>query len=409
MTGAPTARLDGESGGKSLSPLWFYLFLASVVSVAFQVLPSLSLRLGEGDEVVAVAKNLAREGEFANPYQALRTGPTAHVTPIYPLYLAAIFRVLGFSEIGIATVAMVLLAMHVVYPLLLFAAARKLFEYDGAGLTAAGFAIVWPTFPITTECECIFTANLLLICCLLSFPWSRNGRFRLQHAAAAGVISGALALLTATTLMISIPWFAFLYLSSKGRTREAPVAAGLYAAGLLAALAPWVLRNQMSLGAPVLLRSNFGFELALSNNNAAAPTQMQNAFNGTYESLHPNTSEGEAARAAAAGEIAYNRQRLGDALSWIRGHPNRFVELTLKRIFYYWFPYPGEFGFYSFRSWLLTPLACGGLMLLFRRRVRVAWFFAGALLFFPVTFYFIHVSLRLRLPVIWTEGFDRFI
>ncbi|HTM47372.1 MAG TPA: hypothetical protein VL285_01745, partial [Bryobacteraceae bacterium] len=53
---------------------------------------------GLGLEVLAVAKSLARDGSFANPYMAAQTGPTAHTSPLYPLYLAFLMR-LGGNEL----------------------------------------------------------------------------------------------------------------------------------------------------------------------------------------------------------------------------------------------------------------------------------------------------------------------
>jgi hypothetical protein len=379
------------------------LLLAAFVSVLLQVYPFDTLRLGEGDEVTAVAKNLALEGEFANPFHALRTGPTAHVSPVYPLYLTAIFRAFGFTAASAFTVVGVLMAMHVVYPLLLFAAGRKLFDSGNAGLMAAGFAIVWPTFPVITESEYIFSANALLLVCLLTFDWRTAGRFGLGRSAVAGVVCGAMALLTATTVMISFPWFGYLYLRSNRKFDRAVKAAALFGMGFLAALSPWAIRNQMVLGAPILFRSNLGLELALSNNPRAEPTQSQNSDNGSYTAIHANFSGTEASKLLSLGEVAYNRQRLADALSWIQDHPYEFSALTAKRVLYYWLPLPGEYVRYAYRTWLLSPLALAGLVLLFRRREPLAWFFAASLFLFPLTLYLIHVSLRLRLPAMWME------
>src|ERR1700733_10707588 len=41
-----------------------------------------------GYEVVRIATSLATRGTYADPYAAMRTGPTAHTAPGYPLLLA---------------------------------------------------------------------------------------------------------------------------------------------------------------------------------------------------------------------------------------------------------------------------------------------------------------------------------
>ena len=53
----------------------------------------------EHTEVVRVAASLARHGTFANAYGP-NTGPTAHVSPLYPLVLSLIFRALGTGMAG---------------------------------------------------------------------------------------------------------------------------------------------------------------------------------------------------------------------------------------------------------------------------------------------------------------------
>ena len=49
---------------------------------------------GRGFEMVAVARNLADHGTFADPFDAASTGPTAANPPIYPLLLACMFKIL---------------------------------------------------------------------------------------------------------------------------------------------------------------------------------------------------------------------------------------------------------------------------------------------------------------------------
>ena len=48
-----------------------------------------------GAEMWTLAKNLAYQGAFANPFQILPTGPTAANPPLYPFFLAILIKVLG--------------------------------------------------------------------------------------------------------------------------------------------------------------------------------------------------------------------------------------------------------------------------------------------------------------------------
>src|ERR1700742_4935239 len=46
-----------------------------------------------GFESAALAQSIADHGEFSNPFYSLNTGPSAHLAPLYPAYLALFIKV----------------------------------------------------------------------------------------------------------------------------------------------------------------------------------------------------------------------------------------------------------------------------------------------------------------------------
>ena len=46
-------------------------------------------------ESFRLALNLAEKGQFANPFVPLDAGPSAHMAPTFPAYLALLIRVFG--------------------------------------------------------------------------------------------------------------------------------------------------------------------------------------------------------------------------------------------------------------------------------------------------------------------------
>src|SRR5580658_7961700 len=52
---------------------------------------------GRGFEMAAIARSLAEQGTYANPFAPAITGPTALVPPIHPLFLAALMRIFHTS------------------------------------------------------------------------------------------------------------------------------------------------------------------------------------------------------------------------------------------------------------------------------------------------------------------------
>ena len=68
------------------------LFLACVWRYRMNYDPNDRVAL-HGAEMGRIAINVYQTGEFKDPYFALKTGPTAHVNPIFPILMAAIMRV----------------------------------------------------------------------------------------------------------------------------------------------------------------------------------------------------------------------------------------------------------------------------------------------------------------------------
>ncbi len=76
---------------------WSALIFALTLTVHFTFYRLTGLdRTFEFNEMEKIARSLAENNVFANPY-ALPTGPTAHHAPIYPFLLSLIFRVFGYG------------------------------------------------------------------------------------------------------------------------------------------------------------------------------------------------------------------------------------------------------------------------------------------------------------------------
>src|ERR1700751_1354586 len=73
----------------------FLLVLGFVVRLAALLLLRIHTTILFG-EMEKIARSLAENGTFANPYK-VPTGPTAHHAPLYPLLLSLIFRAFGYG------------------------------------------------------------------------------------------------------------------------------------------------------------------------------------------------------------------------------------------------------------------------------------------------------------------------
>src|SRR6476620_7154607 len=87
----------------STSDISFFLFLGGAVAGLLHLLRP--LEFGAGYEMVAIARNLAEHAAFANPFYVAHTGATAVEPPLYPLFLAALIKLLKDSSLVLLAVA----------------------------------------------------------------------------------------------------------------------------------------------------------------------------------------------------------------------------------------------------------------------------------------------------------------
>jgi hypothetical protein len=261
-----------------------------------------------------------------------------------------------------------------------------------------------PYVEIQGDFEQHLSGPLLVIAVLwISFVWSKRLEWRLAWGT--GALWGLIGLVSPSLL----PACFLLLVAKVAARREATCTRGMAwtATALLAAvlvLSPWATRNYFALGSPVFSRTNFGLEFHLSNNPEAQPLQRQNIDRGLYACCHPMSNVQQATLIRNLGELAYNQARLRLALAWIRDEPWAFVDLTLRRIWYTWFPDFSDNTALFMRSLALcalTPLGFLGLWFLWRHRPAAAVLLGIPLLVYPVPYYLIHVHVRYRYPVDW--------
>jgi hypothetical protein len=118
--------------------------------------------------------------------------------------------------------------------------------------------------------------------------------------------------------------------------------------------------------------------------------------------LQPSQNKLEFEKFQRMGELSYSADCKRLAVEWIRQNPGQFVVISLKRFFYFWNGVPRETSSLApvdFRSSLFlasSVLGLWGLGRALRQKRRGAWLFAGLLLTYPTTYYFVFVNARYR-------------
>ena len=348
-----------------------------------------------------IARSLALGHGFSDLFRQ-GTGPTAWLTPVYPLLLAGIFRIFGIFTAASFTVAV---ALNIVFStavcIPIFYASRKITGV-GVGATAAW---LWAIFPnaIMIPFEWIWDTCLttllaaLILCSTLGLAESR----RVRDWCLYGLLWGA-ALMTNPALASLLPfllgWAAY-HASPHWRQRASLVAL----AALLAVLCcvPWTVRNYAAFHRFVPLRSNFPFQLWLAHNRVWDPRAPWNARVSAYE---------QDARYKRLGENAFMEEKWNDALAFIRTHPALEVELFADRFVAFWIglDHPvqrfAQSDSLSGRmllivNFLVTLGTLAGLVAVWAKYRRYASLLSAFPVVFPWVYYLTQPYLRHRQPI----------
>lgn len=342
-------------------------------------------------EATRVAVALAEGRGFADTYYAGQ-GPSAHLLPVMPAIAGGVMALLGRSS---AAANMALLCWALAQTLCAWLLLRALFaRLDVSPTTQRWGLILLCLVPVFAPHETVDfrwwegAASVCLLCVNLILLLDTAERRRLAPRALI-----AIAGLTAATFIVSPPvglaagacWAVQAWRSLPARQT---VLLGATAAVALAAMvAPWAIRNERVLGEPVLLRSNFGLELALANHPAAiGGSDPERVFAERLAAIHPYHGQAAQAAVRSEGEIGYMSRLDREARAWIAGHPIAFATLYMRHLTQFFFPRPWQMSFTAAtgdyrvaRSLIISAVNLAGLIALaigLWRRRRGYWLLA---------------------------------
>src|SRR5579859_7164536 len=341
------------------------LLLAAGGLVGLYDMVSHAVPFGKGYEMVALAANLAKLGSFSDPFSVLATGPTAANPPFYPFFLSLLFKVLPSAALTMFAATLINIFANAFTALLLPRISEIFFRDRRPGVVAAFFWVF--AAPLMPSWDASLSVLLLLVFCLKTHA-DVSAAKPAYSAITSGVLGSALFLSNPSTLLIILPWMAWVsrrnFRTFKRATHYFAVVLGV----TVAAGGGWALRNSADLGKAVV-RTNLGMTLYASNNSCASPSLLASEESNCFQEHHPNTSIQEAALIKTLGEVKYDRLRVHDSEAWMISHPHQFIMITITRIFEFWFPIPGEYPFKAFVIWIATALSFPGLFIMLRRRI----------------------------------------
>jgi 4-amino-4-deoxy-L-arabinose transferase-like glycosyltransferase len=336
-------------------------------------------------ENLSIATNLATGHGFSSPFN-IETGPTAWIAPVYPFFLATVFKIFGlYSAVSMGVIFGIQCMMAGGTGIAIHALAKRTV---GAPLgwwaawiwTLSPFFFRWPT---TWIWDFTVSALLMTVLLILTLDVADSGSTKLWLGL--GGLWG-LAALTNPALISVLP-FTMGYAAYVNRRAERQWLRGLSLASVLfaAMIVPWLIRNEMVFGHFVFLRSNYWFEFHLGNYHYS---------NGMgFSGKHPTQNPIQLYKYIKLGEQGYIQWAKNDALQFVREYPGEFLNLTVHRAWWFWDGTPLNYEsahWGKWKPWQFWPLSCTGwlgLLFVLTRRPRGWMLFAALLFIYPVPYY----------------------
>lgn len=329
--------------------LWAILLLALFLRLGYVFYASPEIHWEDEYDYLALSQNIASGAGFVDKYGA----PTAFRPVGYPLLLAG-FHLLGLGSVPVIRLIQVFLSVVTVWLTFLLAAH---FINRKIALWAAFFAAIYPYFiflPTTLMSETWF--SLLLLAGSYFYLKSEFHRHRV-YAGVSGVLMG-LAVLTRPSALVLI--FAILLwtgLRHHFNLRSILPGTALFAGMVAIIIVPWMMRNQVHVGA-FQLSSNAGRNLWLGNNpkstiNTGSNIEMSENFHELIES-----------RPEFEADKIYKER----ALAFMKNNPQHVLWLSVKKGLSLWRfgPSPTTEGYVDQNSWhwWISFLSYGPIFLL---------------------------------------------
>lgn len=364
-------------------------------------------------EPVRIALHLRDGRGFAAPFSSYFTGPTAHTAPVFPFFLAFLWQVFGVGAEGLFAFRNAAAVAAAAQTALLPVLGRALGMHALVGLIAAFMTLIPRALQIFPHWEANYIALLVMLVTLGMCRMTQGRERLLRHSVLLAFLWGVLLLAHPSTLLPYCGWLVWLafFLPNSRLPKGHRVASLTFMAvmpGLV--LLPWTLRNHSVFGEWFFVRDNLGLELMVSNNPCAQFGAKVNQSSGCYDAIHPQKNAAVAQRLRKMGEPAFNLEMRGKAIEWVRQNPRQFLTLTLRRLWFFWFPStPGDnlkelLSTRPMRSFVLystTLLSIPGFFLFFRKNRAGGVLCLLWLGCFPLIHYVVQFEDRYRTPILW--------
>jgi 4-amino-4-deoxy-L-arabinose transferase-like glycosyltransferase len=252
--------------------------------------------------------------------------PSAHREPLYPLFVAGIYKVFGPSR-GAVHYAQALLFAGTCGLLVLLAA--RLLRSRAAAVLAGLLAAVYPPFLLqiqTVLTEPLATALLLLAMYFVVVGWTEGRR----GAILLGGLTLGLATLTRAANLSYAPALAVaMVISGSARRRIGAATAVAFLAVFVAVLSPWTARNYAVFHRFIPVGVNAGGSFFRGNYDEGTLGSMGSNYD-------PRMPPQITSKYKGLDEVDIDRLLMREGLDYVRSHPGTFAKLCALKLARFW-------------------------------------------------------------------------
>jgi hypothetical protein len=231
---------------------------------------------------------------------------------------------------------------------------------------------------------------VLILALIMHYFFKIQEHWRRRDVLVCGLLMGVNALLEPTVILFYIAGCVWLFLWSFGSRMAAVKSSAIMAVVCVACILPWTIRNYVVFDTFVPVKSSAGWNLLEGNHPYANGVAFGSGFDKVF-------SEEEFRRLKNLSEVEENKAMQRKAIEFIKADPPRFIQLTIKRMYYYWSftnPYwPTRYD--ALRIFTYGPvlvLAATGLLLSLRKW-REASLFLALFISYPLFYYATQVTI----------------
>ncbi|WP_181494269.1 ArnT family glycosyltransferase [Thermosulfuriphilus ammonigenes] len=302
--------------------LLFYLLFSFCIFYLFFI--NQPLNIVDEQYYNKLALSILERGEFG-----WRPGHlTAIRPPLYPVFLALIYKVFGPENYNAVRLIQIFLSLASGW--LVYSLAKRIFHEEKVALLATGLFLFYPSlllfnYLLLTEILFIFLF-LLSIWFLLSFKRSFRSLF------IAGIFWGLASLTRSVTYPLT-PFVALFLIFAAPSEKRGLLAAALFLSATILTLSPWIIRNYRVFGHFVAVDTMGGLNLYMGNYKH---TPLHRAWAAVSNPPEIAWYQGHEDELKELNEAEKQRWAIKKALKFMKEHPGLTALRTLIKTANFW-------------------------------------------------------------------------